>query len=189
MKYCARRVTGGVRGGDHLSGLIWLLGPLVVGLGCAVEPTVKGPQLLEGQLMPAWIFATPDGVPYTSNEAMGRTTVVLFLTTYDTASQIAATRLNVEIHQLKRRINALGVALEPPNHALLVGVFHDSLHLSYPLLMPDPSTLAGHGPFGAIDVVPTWVILDGSGRQIWRGVGVSAMAELHGILDRLAPMP
>ena len=116
---------------------------------------------------------------------MGRTTIVLFLTTYDTASQIAATRLNTEIHQLRRKVNAIGVVLEPPNHALLVGVFHDSLHLSYPLLMPDPTTLSGHGPFGAIEVVPTWVILDRSGREIWRNAGVNAIPELRAILQRL----
>ncbi len=165
--------------------VLWSLGPLVVNLCCAVEATGKSAQSSAGQSIPAWVFATPDGVPYTSDSAMGRTTVVLFLTTYDTASQIAATRFNLEIHRFKRRVNALGVAMEPPNHAVLVGVFHDSLHLSYPLLMPDPATLAGHGPFGAIDVVPTWVILDGSGRQIWRGTGVSAIGTLHGILEGL----
>ncbi len=110
---------------------------------------------------------------------------MLFLTTYDTASQIAATRLDLEIHVLKRRVNAVGVAMEPPNHSVLVGVFRDSLHLSFPLLMPDPATLAGDGPFGVISVVPTWVILDSSGRQIWRGSGVSAIGELRRILERL----
>ena len=179
------------RGGLRMGGWVptWMVGPLIFGLGCAFEPTVKGTQLPEGQLVPAWIFATTDGAAYTSSEALGRTTVILFLTTYDTASQIAAARLDVEIHELKRRINALGVALEPPNHAVLVGVFHDSLHLSYPLLMPDPATLAGQGPFGAIEVVPTWVILDESGRQIWRGAGVNAIADLRGVLDRVAPTP
>lgn len=132
-----------------------------------------------------WIFATPEGNAYSSENARGRVTVLLFMSTYDTASQIAVTRLNSEIHGLKRRINAVGIALEPPNHAPLVGVFRDSLHLTFPLLLPDPATLAGQGPFGSIDVVPTWVVLDASGREIWRKSGVSAMTELHRMLDSL----
>ena len=185
MNFCSRRMARILRKGSQFSMVFWSLGPLMINLCCALEPTGKSARSFAGQPIPAWVFATPDGLPYTSDNALGRTTVVLFLTTYDPASQIAATRLNLELQQLKRRVNALGVALEPPNHAILVGVFHDSLHLSYPLLMPDPATLAGYGPFGAIDVVPTCVILDSSGRQIWRGTGVNAIAELHGILGGL----
>jgi len=151
-------------------------------LGCARDAVERSASSSESRLLPAWVFATTDGKPFSSEDAKGRSTVILFFTTYDTASQIAVGRLNSEIHTLKRRINALGVALEPPNHAVLVGVFHDSLHLAYPLLLPDPATFAGHGPFGTVDVVPTWVVLDSLGREIWRGSGVSAMTELHQVL-------
>lgn len=136
-------------------------------------------------VLPAWTFATYEGELYSAENAKGRVTIVLFLTTYDPTSQIAATLLNDEIHKLSRRVNALGVALEPPNHAVLVGVFHDSLHLSYPLLMPDPATMAGAGPFGVLEVVPIWVLLDTSGREIWRGIGVRAFPELQAMLRRL----
>lgn len=136
-------------------------------------------------VLPAWTFATSKGEPYPADNVKGRVTIVLFLTTYDPPSQIAATLLNDEIHKLSRRVNALGVALEPPNHAMLVGVFHDSLHLSYPLLMPDPATMAGAGPFGALEVAPTWVLLDDLGREVWRGIGVRAFPELKTMLRRL----
>jgi hypothetical protein len=151
-------------------------------LGCHTEQAEHSIRAPLGTVLPSWIFATSDGKSYSSDQVLGRVTIVLFLTTYDTASQIAATRFDSEIHTLSRRVNALAVALEPPNHSLLVGVFHDSLHLSYPLLMPDPATLAGQGPFGVIDVVPTWVVLDKSGREIWRKAGVGAIPELRAIL-------
>jgi hypothetical protein len=130
-----------------------------------------------------WIFATPEGKAYSSEDAKGRVTVILFFTTYDPASQIAVSRFDSELHQLKRRINAYGVALEPPNHALLVGVFRDSLHVTFPLLLPDPGTLEGQGPFGAIVAVPTWVVLDEYGREIWRRSGVNALDDLRNVLQ------
>lgn len=136
--------------------------------------------------MAPWVFAGTDGSAVSAADMRGRATIVLFLTTYDTASQIAAERFDHCIHSLSRRANAIAVAMEPPDHAVLVSTFHDSLKLSYPILMPDPSTLAGQGPFGAIGVVPTWVVLDAYGREVWRGVGVRALPELGDAVSRLA---
>ncbi len=164
--------------------LLWAIGIATSGIGCGSKQADYSAGLTGGSVLSSWIFATPDGRAYSSDQVLGRVTIVLFLTTYDTASQIAATRFNSEIHALPRRINSLAVALEPPNHSVLVGVFHDSLHLTYPLLMPDPATLAGHGPFGVIDVVPTWVVLDKSGREIWRRSGVGAIPELRTTLRK-----
>jgi len=136
--------------------------------------------------MAPWIFAGTDGSAVSAADMRGRATIVLFLTTYDTASQIAAARFDHCIHSLSRRTNAIAVAMEPPDHAVLVSTFHDSLKLSYPILMPDPATLVGQGPFGAIGVVPTWVVLDAYGREVWRGVGVRALPELGDAVSRLA---
>jgi hypothetical protein len=116
---------------------------------------------------------------------LGRVTIMLFLSTYDPASQIAATRFDHCIHTLPRKTNAIAVAMEPPDNAVLVSTFHDSLKLTFPLLMPDPATLAGQGPFGSIDVVPTWIVLDPYGREVWRGVGVRALSELGDTVSRL----
>jgi hypothetical protein len=161
------------------------VGLLISTLSCMAEPTKQTLSARTAHSLSSWIFATPEGSPYPAELVRGRTTIVLFLTTYDTASQIAATRLNSEIHRFSRKANAIGVALEPPNHSVLVGVFHDSLHLTYPLLMPDPATLSGDGPFGRIDVVPTWVILDELGRETLRRTGVRAIPELQTIFRRL----
>ena len=158
---------------------------VALAVGCAAKPAEPKAKFLLSRDLSDWIFATPEGKPYTSEDAKGRVTVLLFLTTYDAASQMAVSRLNLEIHRLKRRINAIGIALEPPNHSLLVGVFRDSLHLTFPLLLPDPATLAGQGPFGAIDVVPTWVILDVYGKEVWRKTGVNAIADLLPMLAKL----
>lgn len=131
-----------------------------------------------GGLSRRWVFATTSGQAVSSSDALGRNTVLAFLSSYDPISQVAAVRLEQCIHTLPRRINAFAVAMEPPDHQVLVSTFHDSLNLSYPILMPDPVTLAGEGPFGAIQVAPTWVLLDVSGREIWRGAGLDSLPEL-----------
>ncbi len=154
-------------------------------LGCGGEAVTYRDTSYSSRPMASWIFATTDGTPFSAKDVIGRTTIVLFLTTYDVASQIAANRLEVCIHSLARRTNAIAVAMEPPDHAVLVGTFHDALRLSFPVLMPDPGTLAGQGPFGAIEMVPTWVVLTASGDEVWRGVGVGSLPQLREILVRM----
>jgi hypothetical protein len=139
----------------------------------------------DAKVVAPWFFAATDGTAVSSNDTLGRATIVLFLTTYDPASQIAAARLDGCVHSLPRRVNAIAVAMEAPDHAVLVSTFHDSLKLSYPVLMPDPATLAGEGPFGAIDKVPTWVLLDRAGQEVWRGFGVRALPDLAATVARL----
>lgn len=134
-----------------------------------------------------WVFATTNGQAVSSSDALGRNTVLVFLSSYDPISQVAAVRLEQCLHTLPRRVNAFAVAMEPPDHQVLVSTFHDSLKLSYPMLMPDPVSLAGEGPFGVIQVAPTWVLLDVSGREIWRGVGLDALPELGDQVVRVEP--
>ena len=139
----------------------------------------------DAKSMAPWVFASTDGNAVAAADMRGRVTIILFLTTYDTASQIAAEKFEHCLHTLPRRTNAIAVAMEPPDNAVLVGTFHDSLKLSYPVLMPDPATLVGQGPFGSIGVVPTWVVLDAYGREVWRGVGVRALPALGDTVSRL----
>ncbi len=161
------------------------LGASLIATACGSVGSVTPKYGTDAKPVAPWIFAATDGTAVTADSVRGRTTIILFLSTYDPASQIAATRFDHCIHSLSRRTNAIAVAMEPPDNAVLVSTFHDSLKLSYPMLMPDPATLAGRGPFGAIDVVPTWVVLDAYGREVWRAVGVRALPELGDTVSRL----
>jgi hypothetical protein len=156
----------------------------VCGACAAASPSVSTHDSTAKPIAP-WVFANTDGSAVTSNDMRGRSTILLFITTYDPASQIAASRLDHCVHTLPRRVNTIAVAMEAPDHAVLVSTFHDSLRLSYPVLMPDPATLAGQGPFGTIDTVPTWIILDQRGQEVWRGVGVRALPELADTVSSL----
>jgi hypothetical protein len=45
--------------------------------------------------------------------------------------------------------------------------------------MADRATLSGHGAFGEIRGVPTLVVLNELGREIWRREGATTVAELE----------
>jgi hypothetical protein len=112
----------------------------------------------------------------------------LFVTTFDLGSQVAARQLDELATTHSPRLNVLAVALEPPSAAPLVETFKTSLGLRYPLVMADPFTLQGEGPFGGVHAVPALFVLDRLGRVAWRRSGVWSRRELDTAL-RAAETP
>lgn len=142
----------------------------MVGCGGGVDaepatPVRAGPQR-------AFSYVGLDGTAVDTASTRGRVTVVLFFTSYDMMSQMVARRLEELRRQQKPRVNVLGIANEAPKYAPLVDAFKETLGLRYPVVMADPATLTGGGPFGEIRGVPTVVVLDRDGREVWRGEGV-----------------
>jgi hypothetical protein len=124
-------------------------------------------------------FGTTRGEIFSSASTRGRVTAVLFVTSFDVASQIMARRLNDALRDHAPRINAGAVALEAPNHAPLVDVFQQSLGLRYPVAMGDSTGWDTGGPFGVVDRVPTLFVLDRTGRLRSRRSGVMTAEELE----------
>lgn len=129
-------------------------------------------------------FPLPEGASISHLELAGRYSVLLFLTTYDTTSQVVARRLDELLHTQKPRINVLGVALEPPQNAPLVAVYRSTLSLEYPVALADQDTLEGRGAFGDVKAVPALVLLDRYSRIVYRGFGSDALFELRSVLER-----
>jgi hypothetical protein len=152
-------------------------------VGCA-EPTapVDAPRR-EGGRVVEFSYVALDGARVDSRTLRGRATVILLFTSYDVVSQMAARVASDVLHEHRPRINVLGVALEAPKYDVLIRAFGDSLGLGYPLAMADRGSLAGGGPFGPIVGIPTWVVLDPAGREVWRHVGPLRRAELRSALD------
>jgi hypothetical protein len=98
----------------------------------------------------------------------GRATALLFVTTYDLASQLLARRLGDVITTFTPRANAAAVVVEPPAYAELLPAYREALSLPYPVVMADFGTQRGSGPFGSISRVPVLIILDRQGRQVTR---------------------
>jgi thiol-disulfide isomerase/thioredoxin len=136
------------------------------------EPARRSSQPLE------FAFGVLDGTVLTDEATRGRVTALLFVTTFDLPSQAAARRLAEVQARHVPRFNAAAVALESAENATLVGVFRDTLALPYPVAIADRIELQSSSAFGAVDRVPTLVVLDRAGRAVRSYVGVFETPEL-----------
>lgn len=127
-------------------------------------------------------FRATDGALFASYDTRGRANAVLFVTTYDWASQVLARRLAWVVSWHRPRANAGAIVLESEEYRTLADVFRSSLGLPFPVAMADEMTRSGRGPFGSIPRIPTVVVLDREGRERWRAEG---MVEVHALEQAL----
>jgi hypothetical protein len=156
----------------------------LIGCGGAAQPAAAPPAAAHG---PPLEFAfSGAGQQVSSSETRGRPTVILFLTTYDLASQFAARDLAHIVRSFTPRANAVAVVCEDAQYEDLLPTYRQTLELPYPVVMGDIGTRAGQSAFGPIDILPTLVVLDRSGREVWRHAGAASRAEVTTALERAA---
>ncbi len=119
-----------------------------------------------------------------SETTRGRATLLAFITTYDLVSQLLVRRLGEVIVEFTPRANAVAVVMEAPSYADLLPAYRESLSLPFPVVMVDFATEQGQGPFGDIAKVPTLVLLDREGREVWRHQGPLGSEEIRAALRR-----
>jgi hypothetical protein len=160
---------------------------LVVGacavLGCRVtegEPSAV-PRAELGEPL-QFAFGTLDGQELSSDTTRGRTTALLFVTTYDLPSQAEAVLLRDLLTTHKPRANGAIVMLEPPNGAPLAQVWADSLALKLPIAMASPSLMSGDSQLGRIEGVPTLIVLDRRGRLVGRRDGAQTREQIDQLM-------
>jgi hypothetical protein len=153
-------------------------------LTCAGEP--RPVSLLPERRSDAISFAygTTEGGEFSSRGTRGRATLVLFVTTYDLPSQLEARRVDEILRRFRPRINVGAVVLEAPKYAVFADAFRTTLTLGYPVALADDETLQRRGPFGLVDRVPTLVVLDRNGREVWRKAGVVSRREIEAALTK-----
>ncbi|HEY3667527.1 MAG TPA: TlpA family protein disulfide reductase [Polyangiaceae bacterium] len=149
------------------------------------EPTAPSAELSasRGQVQ-RFELGTTDGQELSSETTRGRVTVLVMVTTFDLASQVAAKRVNQVLHAHRPRINAGAVVLEAAKYAPLADAFRSVLELSYPVALADLDTLQRDSTFGEVMSVPTLLVLDASGREVTRKSGNFTVAELETWLAR-----
>jgi hypothetical protein len=130
-------------------------------------------------------YATATGGHLTSTELRGRFTVIALVATYDIASQAQIKVLGLVARNHAPRVNVAAIALEPPENAPLVAAFALGLGVPYPVAIADARTLEGHGPFEGLRHVPSIVVLDREGREVYRHVGAMDEKPLRAELERL----
>ncbi|HYQ27321.1 MAG TPA: TlpA family protein disulfide reductase [Polyangiaceae bacterium] len=131
-----------------------------------------------------YVFGTTDGEEVSAEGMRGRVTALLFVTTFDLASQLAAKQLNQALRTHAPRFNAAAVVLEAPKYAPLADVFRSSLQLTYPVAIADLGMLVQNSTLGEVHSVPTLIILDPQGREVLRKYGAFSNEELDGWLTR-----
>jgi hypothetical protein len=133
------------------------------------------------------VSASPVAIDYplllggrvTTADLAGRMSLVALVATYDTASQAMVRILATVVRRHKPRINGLAVVLEPENNLPLAQAFASAMDLPFPVAMADEPTLAGRGPFSGLHHVPSIVMLDRQGREVWRRLGMVTPEELE----------
>lgn len=150
---------------------------------CSSGPEPRPPKTVETRgVRRDFLYGTTEGGELSSATTLGRVTALLFVTTYDLASQVEARRLDVIVRRHRPRANAGVVVLETPKYAVFADTFRTSLGLSYPVALADQDTLGGGGPFGRIGMVPTLIVLDRDGRERFRKEGLASSREIDDAL-------
>lgn len=147
-------------------------------------PAVPSAPTLEALDKPV-VFSYPsvDDAPDVRSENLrGRPTILVFLSTYDLASQAQARFLSMVQRRREPPIHAAAIVLEPKENLPLVAMFRQTLGLEYPVALGDEELIAGGGPFGDVRSVPATVVLDASGRIIAKRQGLLKDDELEALL-------
>jgi len=154
--------------------------------GSQPAPTApRGPDTSNAAQPVHYEFTAIDGTTKISSDAFkDRFTVIGFLTTYDVVSQAEARFLLTVQRRHVPKINVAALFLEPADNAPLVEAFSRTLDLSYPVAIADSDTIAGKGPFAGLHHVPSVVVLDRSGREVFRHIGVIDDKALEGVLHQ-----
>ncbi len=127
-----------------------------------------------------------DGSHFGTRTTLGRPTIVTFIATFDMGSQAVVREIADVFSRSRPRIHAGAVVLEPPQDAPLVETFAATLEIPFPIALADEATLDASGPFGSVRVVPTTVILDSTGAEVWRHEGFVSVTDLERKLASLA---
>jgi len=132
-----------------------------------------------------FVYETADGGRLTAAELRGRFTVLAFVATYDLASQAQVKILGLVQRDHTPRVNVAVIAMEPVENRPLVIAFQQSLDLHFPVAIADARTVEGRGPFSGLNQVPSTVILDREGREVFRHAGTLDEKKIRAELDRL----
>ncbi|MBW2525720.1 MAG: TlpA family protein disulfide reductase [Deltaproteobacteria bacterium] len=165
---------------------------MVAAVGCAStpepEPTAPAvPAVRATGPVRTFSFRALDGTTVSAASLRGRVSVIVLVTTYDDASHAQVLFLRALVRRHVPRVNALVLVLEPERNRPMAEAFASSLELAFPVAMADPATIEGSGPFPGLHHVPSVVILDGDGREVWRRIGLTNRQQLEEAVVAVEP--
>jgi len=113
-------------------------------------------------------FESLDERSVTAQAALGKPTIIVFVTTSNLLAQAQVDFLVAMANHDKGGTNFILVALERRDSRELVEIYRKALSVPFPVAMADEETLSGRGAFGDVSAVPVTVMLDRAGRIVWR---------------------
>lgn len=129
-------------------------------------------------------FDSLDARPVSSEATRGRPTLVAFVTTWNLACQAQVGYLVAMAKNDGDRTNYLLVAMQERGERELVEQYRDVLHVGFPVALGEATDAAA---FGDVSAVPTLVLLDAAGREVWRKVGLAKSDEIRDAMRFVAP--
>lgn len=139
------------------------------------------PVLLASRESPRFRFRGLDGREVSSEVALGRNSVVAFLSTFDWASQAQARFLSGIERHYRPRTNCYAIVIEDPENEMLVESFVSALSLRFPVAHV-PSERFSKTELRKVKTVPTVWVLDAGGRVVWKSQGLATQEVLEGVL-------
>ncbi len=177
---------------EALLGALLSLAALTTATGCKTEetpvPTPKN-EPTPGQVVPpapppTYAFDSLDRRSVSSEAFLGKPTIVAFVTTYDMLSQGQVDFLIAMAKHDADRVNYAVVALQKGEERELVETYRDTLGVTFPMALGDSATIGGQGPLGDVHQVPTTVVFDAAGHELWRKTGIARSEELRAALKQ-----
>jgi hypothetical protein len=162
-----------------------IVAALAVMVACGGAPhraPAPPPGASAGPLSPPVDFAfdSIDARPVSAEVTRGQPTLITFVTTASLPSQAQVDFLVAMAQHDSDRVHYAVVALEPRENRELVEMYVKALSIPFPVAMADETTLGNPGAFGDLRGVPVTVLLDRSGRIVWRASGrVAKSAEIR----------
>jgi thiol-disulfide isomerase/thioredoxin len=121
-------------------------------------------------------FDSLDARAVSSDATRGKPTLVTFVTTWNLACQAQVGYLVAMAKNDADRTNYVLVGLHERGERELLEQYRDVMHVEFPVAMGDAASVAA---FGDVTAVPTLVLLDRSGREVWRKVGLAKSDEIR----------
>jgi hypothetical protein len=140
-------------------------------VGCGKGPAVA-PIAARDEARP-FVFDSLDERPVSSEAFRGKPAVLLFLTTWDVASQAEVGIVSRMAQRDGGEVRYAIVALHEKHERELVENYARALKVTFPVALGDSESRVGRGPLGDVHAIPTVLVLDARGRIVQKHVGIT----------------
>jgi hypothetical protein len=127
-------------------------------------------------------FDSLDARPVSSESIRGKIAVLVFVTTYDWASQAEVDFVVPIARHEDPKVTFALVALQGRSDRELVEHYSETLGVTFPTALADVPSASAAG-FGEVRSVPTVIVVDASGKMIFRKEGIVKGDEIRRIID------